>query len=179
MRNAARAIPQVWSKTFWNGIVLLANLQAVKDLDPLRLLREIRQLQGELVASEQTIQPEPHRAADEVTTFVRILRTAWRAGEIRPTHRKPVGPPRTWRTRRDPFEEVWPAILERLHGSPDLIAKELFQQLQAENPGVFPDCQLRTLQRRVKEWRSDMARRLIMSAEELLNDTQTALLEAR
>jgi hypothetical protein len=32
MRNAARAIPQVWSKTFWNGIVLLANLQAVKDL---------------------------------------------------------------------------------------------------------------------------------------------------
>jgi hypothetical protein len=32
MRNAARAIPQVWSKTFRNGIVLVENLQAVKDL---------------------------------------------------------------------------------------------------------------------------------------------------
>src|ERR1700677_3708162 len=32
MRNAARAIPQVWSKTFQNGIVLLEFIQAVKDL---------------------------------------------------------------------------------------------------------------------------------------------------
>jgi len=32
MRNAARAIPQVWSKTFSIGIVLLEILQAVKDL---------------------------------------------------------------------------------------------------------------------------------------------------
>jgi hypothetical protein len=32
MRNAARAIFQVWSKTFLIGIVLLENLQAVKDL---------------------------------------------------------------------------------------------------------------------------------------------------
>jgi len=44
---------------------------------------------------------------------------------------------------------------------------------------MFPDCQLRTYKRRVKEWRSEMARRLIMSAEEVLNDTQTGLLEAR
>jgi hypothetical protein len=32
MRNAARAIPQVWSKTFQDGIVLLEILQAVRDL---------------------------------------------------------------------------------------------------------------------------------------------------
>jgi hypothetical protein len=32
MRKAARAIPQVWSKTFLIGIVLLENIQAVKEL---------------------------------------------------------------------------------------------------------------------------------------------------
>ena len=35
MRNAARAIPQVWSKTFPDGIVLLEILLAVKELDAL------------------------------------------------------------------------------------------------------------------------------------------------
>lgn len=148
-------------------------------LDPIELLREIRRLQAELAANTQTGTSEPDRSAEETTTFVRNLRTAWRKGEIRPTHHKPPRPPRTWRTRIDPFAEVWPAILEQLQASPDLIAKDLFRQLQTENPGVFPDCQLRTLQRRIKEWRSEMARRLIMSAEELINDTRTEVIEVR
>jgi hypothetical protein len=33
---------------------------------------------------------------------------------------------------------------------------------------VFPDSQLQTLQRRVKQWRSEIARRLILSSEEAL-----------
>ena len=37
--------------------------------------------------------------------------------------------------------------------SPTASGKELFARLQAEHPGVFPDGQLRTFQRRVKEWR--------------------------
>jgi hypothetical protein len=137
-------------------------------LDPIQLLQQIRRLQSDLAASERGGKSEPSRSAEENGLFVRSLRTAWQSGEIRPTHRKSPRPPRTWRTRRDPFETVWSIVLERLEESPDLVAKELFQRLQVENPGVFPDCQLRTLQRRVKEWRSEMARRLIMSAEELL-----------
>ena len=140
------------------------------ELDPIQLLREIRRLQAALVAKGQAGESDPSHSAEETAMFVRSLRTAWQSGEVRPTHRKTPRPPRTWRTRRDPFELVSSTVLQRLEESPDLVAKELFQQLQVENPGVFPDCQLRTLQRRVKEWRSKMARRLIMSVEELVSE---------
>ena len=100
--------------------------------------------------------------------FLQSLRTAWQVGEVRPTHRKRKRAPRTWRTKPDPFAAVWPHLLEQLQASPEACAKDLFQQLQKEYPGVFPDSQLRTLQRRVKQWRSEIARRLIMSSEEAL-----------
>lgn len=61
--------------------------------------------------------------------------------------------PRTWRTREDPFAQVWSEVTERLAQEPDLTAKELFVGLQREQPGAFEPGQLRTLQRRVKEWR--------------------------
>src|SRR5262249_34132804 len=38
--------------------------------------------------------------------------------------------------------------------NPRLQAKTLFQQLQQQQPGRFPDGQLRTLQRRLKHWRA-------------------------
>jgi len=56
----------------------------------------------------------------------------------------------TWRTRTDPFEEVWNEVLEKLKPFPRLEAKTLFDFLQREYPGRFADGQLRTLQRRVK-----------------------------
>jgi hypothetical protein len=34
--------------------------------------------------------------------------------------------------------------------------------LQARLPGIFPNGQLRTLQRHVKHWRTEIARRLVM-----------------
>ena len=60
----------------------------------------------------------------------------------------------TWRTRTDPFEEVWDELLEKLKPFPGLEAKTLFDFLQQEYPGRFADGQLRTLQRRVKVWRA-------------------------
>ena len=60
----------------------------------------------------------------------------------------------TWRTRIDPFEEVWPGLKDLLDHNPGLEAKQLFEYLQREHPGAFPDGQLRTLQRRVKVWRA-------------------------
>jgi hypothetical protein len=58
----------------------------------------------------------------------------------------------TWRTREDPFAEVWPQLQEQLERAPGLQAKTLFADLQRRYPGRFPDGQLRTLQRKVKHW---------------------------
>jgi hypothetical protein len=61
----------------------------------------------------------------------------------------------TWRTRPDPFVEVWPRLEEQLALTPGLEAKTLFAALQRQYPGRFADGQLRTLQRRVKRWRAE------------------------
>jgi hypothetical protein len=47
-------------------------------------------------------------------------------------------------------------------------AKEMLKRLQASGYGDFPDRQLRTLQRRVREWRKQIARQLIYGSEALL-----------
>ena len=60
----------------------------------------------------------------------------------------------TWRTREDPFSEVWKEVKEKLEINPGLEAKTLFEDLQHRYPGQFADGQLRTLQRRVKIWRA-------------------------
>jgi hypothetical protein len=60
----------------------------------------------------------------------------------------------TWRTREDPFAEVWKEVKEKLEINPGLEAKTLFEDLQRRYPGRFADGQLRTLQRRVKIWRA-------------------------
>jgi hypothetical protein len=60
--------------------------------------------------------------------------------------------PRTWRTREDPFADVWEEVREQLELSPGLQAKILFEWLQRRYPGRFADGQLRTLQRRVRLW---------------------------
>jgi hypothetical protein len=60
---------------------------------------------------------------------------------------------RPWRTREDPFGEVWDAVQQQIQESPGLEAKTLFEWLQREYPGRFSDGQIRTLQRRIKLWR--------------------------
>jgi hypothetical protein len=59
-----------------------------------------------------------------------------------------------WRTRPDPFAKVWEEVRERLEIEPGLQAKTLFEHLQGTQPGQFADGQLRTLQRRIKQWRA-------------------------
>lgn len=62
--------------------------------------------------------------------------------------------PRSWRTRTDPFEEVWPEVRTKLEVNPGLQGTTLFRHLQQQYPGRFQDGQLRTLQRRIKRWRA-------------------------
>lgn len=65
-----------------------------------------------------------------------------------------VKKPHTWRTREDPFEEIWSKAQEFLELNPGLEAKSLFEYFQRERPGQFSDGQLRTFQRKVKRWRA-------------------------
>ena len=62
--------------------------------------------------------------------------------------------PHTWRTRNDPFLGIWAEAEKYLKTNPGLEAKALFEYLQGKYPGNFEEGQLRTFQRRVKEWRA-------------------------
>ena len=61
---------------------------------------------------------------------------------------------RTWRTRPDPFAAVWPELEACLREAPGLWARTLFEELQERYPGQFSPGQLRTLHRRVQQWRA-------------------------
>jgi hypothetical protein len=129
-------------------------------LDPVRLLHQIRNDQAALVALAS---PEDATGAQRksLDQFLSQLPSLWRSGEARPTHRKPATKPRYWRTRKDPFEAVWPEILRWLQAEPDVTATALLERLQKEYPDSFINGQLRTLQRRVREWRQTMAKKLV------------------
>lgn len=74
-----------------------------------------------------------------------------RAGKLPSELKKP----RHWRTRVDPITpEDWAFVVSSLSESPELEAKTLFELLQERRPEAYSDGQLRTLQRRVKEWRA-------------------------
>ena len=135
-------------------------------LDPLRLLDEIRTVQHELagIATGKPLRVDLHRDAD-LDQFLKSLATAWHGGEVRPTHQSKPKPARHWRTHKDAFEAVWPRVLGWLRQEPDRSGSELLLRLQAEQPGVFPDAQLRTLQRRLKVWRRTAARELVFTPD--------------
>lgn len=59
-----------------------------------------------------------------------------------------------WRTRPDPFADVWDEVASQLQVNPGLQAKTLFDDLQRRYPGRFADGQVRTLQRKTKAWRA-------------------------
>ena len=51
---------------------------------------------------------------------------------------------RKYRTRVDPFVDVWELVQKRLQDEPRLKAKTLFEWLQDSYPGKFPDSTRRT-----------------------------------
>ena len=135
-------------------------------LDPVRLLQTIREIQGELVAiADRPVAGEA--AAPSPSTleqFLSGLRTAWQEGEVRPTS-KPKPKARRGRRRPDPFVLVTVQMREWFEAEPWRTSRELLERLQGELPGIFPDGQLRTLQRRLKEWRCELAHKMVFGAE--------------
>ena len=62
--------------------------------------------------------------------------------------------PHVWSTRLNPFGEQWDSIIEMLKVNPGLEGKTIFEYLQRKDVGKYQDGQLRTLQRRIKQWRA-------------------------
>jgi hypothetical protein len=130
-------------------------------LDPVALLHCIREQQAVL---SRLVCPESSGATDGGKTlaqFTAQLGELWQFGEVRPTHRKAPSKPRWWRTRKDPFESVWQEVLLWFEDDPDTTAKALFERLQGKYPDRFIPGQLRTLQRRIRQWRRAVARDLV------------------
>ena len=87
------------------------------------LLHTIRQAQSALVAiTSPEGQAAPNR--ESLEQFLSQLPDLWRLGEVRPTHAQRDARPRTWRTRKDPFEGVWSDVLLWLQQEPDATAKK-------------------------------------------------------
>jgi hypothetical protein len=77
----------------------------------------------------------------------------WQAGPYPSQARKP----HLWRTRPDPFAGVFDSEIAPLLAIDErrvLEARTLLGELDRRHPGCFSVGQLRTLQRRVREWRA-------------------------
>jgi len=131
-------------------------------LDPARLLHEIRTSQERLAAIADQVSDAGEAARSEVSLeqFLAGLRIAWRTGEVRPTER---AKPKMKRERRrpDPFATVTAELRAWFEAEPERSGRELFERLQAQYPGVYPDGQVRTCQRRLKIWRRELAHTLV------------------
>ena len=143
-----------------NDDMRAALIQYRARLDPVLLLHTIREAQSALVAATS---PEVREtpSGESLSKFLAKLPRLWRQGEVRPTHAARVRGSRHWRTRKDPFEGVWGNVLVWLQTEPDATGKALMARLQSKHPDRFTEAQLRTMQRRVKEWRGMMAKELV------------------
>jgi hypothetical protein len=138
-------------------------------LDPVRLLAEIRCEQQALVtladAFDRSRSATLLAASDVVPleTFVANLSTAWQSGEVRPTSQaKPKA--KRGRRRPDPLAAVTDELRAWFDADPSQTARELLARLKTTHSGApadYPDAVLRTLQRRLKVWRAEMAHALV------------------
>jgi hypothetical protein len=147
-------------------------------LDPILLLRDIRLAQERLVAIADTPggQVVANDAALPLEAFLEDLRISWRGGEIRPTARaKPAA--KRERRRPDPLLAVTAELEEWYQAEPWRTSREFLERVQAKYPGRYADGLIRTVQRRIKIWRSARARELMFGpfadAEPSNADTQT------
>ena len=105
-----------------------------------------------------------HSQRESLEQFLAKLPDLWRQDATDTSRERRVQPPRTWRTRADPFEGVWCDVLSWLQEDPDAKAIALLDRLKSAHPDRFSDTHLRTLERRVQQWRAIMAKKLVYAA---------------
>jgi hypothetical protein len=108
--------------------------------------------------------PEVRRMLKERATGRTQAQAAARAGMSERTARKyerlaqlpsQLKQPRRYRTRPNPFAEVWPWVVRHLEQDPALQGTTLFALLNELHPGHFQAGQLRTLQTHIATWRAE------------------------
>lgn len=107
---------------------------------------QVRRLRR-LAQTEETRATAASKAGMNVETARKYLRNGKLPSQLKPEH--------TWRTRKDPFWEVWGEVVELLEEHGRLEAKAIFEFLQRKYPGRFGDGQVRTLQRKIRRWRAE------------------------
>ena len=135
------------------------------ELDPVSLLHTIRASQSAL-AAVGSLESGSIPDGESLDSFLSQLPDLWRQGEVRPTHARRAQAARGWRTRPDPFEGVWCEVLSWLQQQPDAPAAALMDRLIWHYPDRYSRRQLRTLQRRVSQWRGVMAKQLVYASAE-------------
>ena len=138
-----------------------------KSLDPVRLLQEMRtaqQILSEFAAYGARAEEAPKGESD-VTVFLASLSSAWKEGEARPTHRKQPKAKHWWRSRVDPFADAWSLIEGWLMAEPGVSANELMDRLARMIPDAYAKkAHSRTLQRRVKAWRVERVKEMVLGS---------------
>jgi hypothetical protein len=132
--------------------------------DPVLLLAEIRAAQAELGERVDRRGTEPASQPPIVVDLDRFaagLKTAWRAGERRPTHRRPYRRRKPVPQRPSMLDGVRDQIHAWLACDPTLSAVAILGRLETADAATFTDKHLRTVQRAVKTWRGEQARRII------------------
>jgi hypothetical protein len=147
-----------------------------RQLDPVELLHQIRKGQSALAALSAG-EPDNFEGRKSLDVFLSEFPQLWKQGEVRPTHRNKIVKPHWWRTREDPFKESWTDALIWLQKEPDITGKTLLQKLHEKYPGQHSNAQLRTLQRRLSEWRHSMARKLVFGEAEEIEEVGAIAVE--
>jgi hypothetical protein len=123
-----------------------------ESLDPLQLLDEARQMRSHLALLSAGFQLHTPSSRHIGPAGGEPLNAA--PPDLPALQGEAVARVRSWRTHEDAFEAAWPTLQAWLHVDPAQTSKNLFERLRREFPGVYREGQLRSLQRRLRNWRS-------------------------
>ena len=96
--------------------------------------------------TEKTLAQAAAKSRMDEKTTRKYLKQDKLPEELKKTH--------TCETRKDPFADYWDGIREMLEITPGLEAKTILDYLTEQYPDHFQEGQLRTLQRKIKQWRA-------------------------
>ncbi|WP_287290558.1 hypothetical protein [Mesorhizobium sp.] len=141
-------------------------LQAMMETaDPVLLFAGIRAAQEELgrrVDRRGLNAKIEEPAVIDLQRFAANLKTAWKSGETRPTHRRPYRRTKPYPKRPSMYEPFEAQIKGWLEEDPALSAASVLQRLTKIDPSRFKEKNLRMVQRLVKVWRMEMAGLIIL-----------------
>ncbi|MFU0507602.1 transposase, partial [Pseudaminobacter sp. NGMCC 1.201702] len=143
-----------------------ARLRALLETaDPVLLFAHIRAAQEELgkrVDRRGLNAKVEEPLVIDLQGFAAHLKTAWKNGETRPTHRRPYRRTKPWPKRPSMYEPFEARIKEWLKEDPALSAAGVLQRLKEIDPARFNEKNIRMVQRLVKAWRMEMAGLVIL-----------------